>query len=160
MATPPKHPNKHPNTQKTNTHRHRDTETQTQKHRHTHRDRETDRETQSVKRDSILWHDLSQRECVGRVIKCIQQGWKQGSKCAGVQRCQVCARFNTKTQRDSDKCISIFVATLSQRECVGRMIKHTQLFCDKRKQMCKSVTISCLCAIQHFPSSLATLWPS
>ena len=50
-----------------------------------------------VKRNSILWCHMSQRECVGRVIKCIQQDWKQGSKCAGVQRCPVCARFNTHT---------------------------------------------------------------
>ena len=61
-----------------------------ERERETERETKRERETESVKRSSILWHDVSQRECVGRVIKCTQQGWKQGSKCPGVQRCQVC----------------------------------------------------------------------
>ena len=53
----------------------------------------------------FLWHDLSQRECVGRVIKCIQQGWKQGSTCAGVQRCHRCAiqQRLRETERDGKR---------------------------------------------------------
>ena len=31
---------------------------------------------------------------------CNKQGWKQGSKCAGVQQCQVCARFNRERARE------------------------------------------------------------
>ena len=29
-----------------------------------------------VKLKSILWHNLSQRECVGRIIKCARQDWE------------------------------------------------------------------------------------
>ena len=35
-----------------------------------------------VKCNSYLWHDLSQRECVGRMIKCARQPCVKGKKCA------------------------------------------------------------------------------
>ena len=38
------------------------------------RDTEIERGHTTVKCDSILWHDLSQRECVEKVIKCTRQG--------------------------------------------------------------------------------------
>ena len=36
-----------------------------------------------VKCNSVFWHDFSQRECVGRVIKCARQSCDKGNKCAG-----------------------------------------------------------------------------
>ena len=41
---------------------------------------ERERERSSVKWTSMLGHALSQRECVGRVIKCTQQLCDEGNK--------------------------------------------------------------------------------
>ena len=46
---------------------------------------------------------------------------------------------------------SVLGRALSQRGCVGRVIECTQHLCDKENQVCKSVTVSSLCAIQHPP---------
>ena len=46
----------------------------------------------------ILWRDLSQRECVGRVIKCARQSCDKGNNCAGLQQCQVYVQLNSHFQ--------------------------------------------------------------
>ena len=65
--------------------------------RESKRERESkkERERESVKWKSDLRRNLSQRECVGRVIKCTQQLCDKGNKCARVQQCEVYVRSNT-----------------------------------------------------------------
>ena len=45
---------------------------------------------------------------------------------------------------------SLFCGNLEpKRECIGRMVKWAQQLCDKGNKVCRSVTVSSLCAFQH-----------
>ena len=61
-----------------------------------------------VKWNSVLWRILSQRECVGRVLKCTQQLCDKGEECATVsslrtiQHTCICTYRQTDRQTDSD----------------------------------------------------------
>ena len=46
------------------------------------RERERERKERVSNATLFLWHDLSQRECVGRMIKCARQSCHKGNKCA------------------------------------------------------------------------------
>ena len=47
------------------------------------------------------------------------------------------------------KCNSAMWHALNQRECAGKMIKCAYQVWKQRKQMCRSATVSSLCAIQQ-----------
>ena len=61
--------------------------------------------------------------------------------------------------RDHVKCNPILWHDLSQRECVGKMVKCTRQVWKQGKQMCKSATVSSLRVIQHSLSAWAIFAP-
>ena len=68
--------------------------------------RETLKERRIDKCNFVSVATLSQRESVGRVIKCTQQLCDKRNECAGVQQCQVHVQSNTHSQLGPALCPS------------------------------------------------------
>ena len=57
-----------------------------------------------------------------------------GKGCAKKRQTQSDRDRRRQADTDSDKCNSVFAATLGQRECVGKVIKCKRQLCDKGKE--------------------------
>ena len=68
------------------------------------------RKKESVKWHSVLWRTLSQRECVGRVIKCTRQLCEMGNNCA---ECNIVKSMCKPTLRLSSRSCSLVVTDSS-----------------------------------------------
>ena len=70
--------------------------------------------------NSVLWHDLTQRECVGRTTRCARQSCDKGNTCAGVQECQVYVQPDTLLQLGPASCPSCLrPLSLQQKPCLS-----------------------------------------